>query len=149
MPGQRIRWKPDEIGFVVAFFFKNKRRLQPWDNCKRPKFGVYFPHLSRRLTPSVELTTWYLVAPPTLSQARRQTMSSNDETRKPNKIRLPGVFAFQSRPAGFRSLSNSYTIRREEFALGRTFGVHQVDREKRCDSEALKISSKMRFTWLV
>jgi hypothetical protein len=30
---------------------KKKKRLQPWDNCKRLKFGGYLPHLGSRLTP--------------------------------------------------------------------------------------------------
>jgi hypothetical protein len=51
--------------------YKKKKRLQPWDNCKRLKFGGYLPHLGSRLTPSVELTTWYLVAPLCLLQGRR------------------------------------------------------------------------------
>src|SRR5262249_13344588 len=56
---------------------KYKRRLQPWDNCKRPKFGGYLPHPGNHLTPSVELTTWYLVAPLSLLQPRRQNVSSS------------------------------------------------------------------------
>jgi len=31
--------------------FKKKKRLQPWDNCKRLKFGGYLPHPGNRLTP--------------------------------------------------------------------------------------------------
>jgi len=57
-----------------AFLKKNdkkKKRLQSWDNCKRLKYGGHLPHLGGRLTPSVELTTWYLVAPLCLLQGRR------------------------------------------------------------------------------
>jgi hypothetical protein len=50
---------------------KKKKRLQPWDNCKRLKFGDYLPHLGSRQTPFSGLTTWYLVAPLCLLQGRR------------------------------------------------------------------------------
>jgi hypothetical protein len=39
--GKRISEKND----------KNKKRLQPWDNCKRLKFSGYLPHPGSRLTP--------------------------------------------------------------------------------------------------
>jgi len=55
--------------------YKKKKRSQPWDNCKRLKFGGHLPHPGNRLTPSVELTTWYLVAPHSLLQPRRQRFS--------------------------------------------------------------------------
>jgi hypothetical protein len=57
---------------------KKKKRLQPWDNCKRLKFGGHLPHPGNRLTPSVELTTWYLVAPLSLLQPWRQRGSSGE-----------------------------------------------------------------------
>jgi hypothetical protein len=65
--------------------------LQPWDNCKRLKFGGYLPHPGNHLTPSVELTTWYLVAPLSLLQPRRQGILWEKSRYKPNKS---GVLAF-------------------------------------------------------
>jgi hypothetical protein len=67
---------PSPASAFMANPYKKKKRLQPWDNCKRLKFGGYLPHLGNRLTPSVELTTWYLVAPHSLLQPRRQKVSA-------------------------------------------------------------------------
>jgi hypothetical protein len=48
---------------------KKKKRLQPWDNCKRSKFGGHFPHPGGRLTPFSGVN--HLVSRcPTLSIAR-------------------------------------------------------------------------------
>jgi hypothetical protein len=48
---------------------KKKKRLQPWDNCKRLKFGGHLPHPGGRLTPFSGVN--HLVSRcPTLSIAR-------------------------------------------------------------------------------
>jgi hypothetical protein len=59
-----VKYAPENPG-------KKKKRLQPWDNCKRLNFGGHLPHPGNRLTPLVDLTTWYLVAPLCLLQGRR------------------------------------------------------------------------------
>jgi hypothetical protein len=71
---------------------QKEKRLQPWDNCKRLKFGGYLPHLGNRLTPSVEITTWYLVAPHSLLQPRRQKVTYGKPRYKPNKLGHPSAF---------------------------------------------------------
>jgi hypothetical protein len=64
-PASALLKKPD----------KNKSACSRGMTCKRLKFGWRLPHLGASLTPSVELTTWYLVAPHSLLQPRRQRVS--------------------------------------------------------------------------
>ena len=40
----------------------------------------YLPHPGNHLTPSVELTTWYLVAPPKLKQSGRHGIQTDEKT---------------------------------------------------------------------
>jgi hypothetical protein len=64
---------------------KKKKRLQPWDNCKRLKFGWRLPHLGASLTPSVDLTTWYLVAP--LPYCKEGATDSHRDVKRKTSIK--------------------------------------------------------------
>jgi len=71
---------------------KNKRRLQPWDNCKRLVVCGHLPHPGNHIDTVGGIATWYLVAPPCLLQPPCHSAPPNQKPRKPNKIKPSGSF---------------------------------------------------------
>jgi hypothetical protein len=71
---------------------KKKKRLQPWDSCKRLKFGGHLPHPGSRLTPFSGIN--HLVSRcPTLSIATTAPESGVRRVNARNLIKS-GVLAF-------------------------------------------------------
>jgi len=76
----------------------------------------YLPHPGNHLTPSVELTTWYLVAPLNQRQSRCHAIKSHKKPQKLNNCNRSEFIPKLLRDWKFWKMRNSYTIYYEDIS---------------------------------